>query len=97
MPQTHAFTLGAGDVIEGLEIGTEGMQEGGVRRIVVPPPMSYQNKNQEPIPRAGGSRRRHFIRSLHRLSRIDSSVSMPLYSKRFNFAYTTTVGHLIVS
>lgn len=58
MPQAHTFTVGARDVIEGLEVGTVGMREGGVRRIVIPPPVSYQDKKQEPIPRDFSNRQR---------------------------------------
>ena len=58
LPQPHTFTIGAGEVIEGLEIGTLGMQEGGVRRVVIPPPLSYQDKSQEPVPRDFSNRQR---------------------------------------
>ena len=35
------FTVGAGSVITGLEEGMLGMQEGGLRRMVLPPSMAY--------------------------------------------------------
>jgi hypothetical protein len=34
------------------------MQEGGVRRVVIPPPVSYQDKSQEPVPRDFSNRQR---------------------------------------
>ena len=34
------------------------MQEGGVRRVVIPPPLSYQDKSQEPVPRDFSNRQR---------------------------------------
>lgn len=40
------FTLGAGDVIAGWELGFAGMRVGGVRTITVPPELAYgANKN----------------------------------------------------
>ena len=44
LPRPHVFTLGAGEVIEGLEVGCLGMREGGVRRVVASPPASYRDK-----------------------------------------------------
>jgi FKBP-type peptidyl-prolyl cis-trans isomerase FkpA len=35
------FTVGAGEVIVGLEEGMVGMREGGTRRIVIPPRLAY--------------------------------------------------------
>ena len=45
-------------VIRGLEIGVVGMREGGVRRVVIPPAVSYQDKTQEPVPRDFSNRQR---------------------------------------
>ena len=57
-PEPRAFVLGAGQVIEGLDIAVRGMREGGVRRVVIPPPVSYRDETQEPIPRDFSNRRR---------------------------------------
>ena len=45
-------------MIEGLDIAVRGMREGGVRRVVIPPPVSYRDETQEPIPRDFSNRRR---------------------------------------
>lgn len=44
------FTLGAGEVIQGWEMGFEGMHVGGVRTVVIPPELAYGNKQAGPIP-----------------------------------------------
>lgn len=36
-----SFVLGQGQVIPGWEKGVEGMKEGGLRRLVVPPSLAY--------------------------------------------------------
>jgi FKBP-type peptidyl-prolyl cis-trans isomerase len=38
------FTLGAREVIAGLEYGVEGMRVGGRRRVRVPPHLAYGNR-----------------------------------------------------
>lgn len=44
------FTLGAGQVIKGVEEGVTGMKVGGVRRLVVPASLGYGNARNGPIP-----------------------------------------------
>jgi FKBP-type peptidyl-prolyl cis-trans isomerase FkpA len=44
------FTLGAGQVIPGIEQGVTGMKVGGVRRIVIPSSLGYGAQRTGPIP-----------------------------------------------
>ncbi|CAB9512253.1 FK506-binding protein 4 [Seminavis robusta] len=39
------FRVGKGEVIQGWEIGLEGMQQGGVRHLIVPPKAGYGSKD----------------------------------------------------
>lgn len=39
------FKMGKGEVISGWEIGLQGMKEGGIRHIIVPPKAGYGNKD----------------------------------------------------
>lgn len=48
--QPFQFTLGAGQVIPGWELGFAGMKVGGVRTIVIPPELAYGDKQAGPIP-----------------------------------------------
>ena len=44
------FKLGSGEVIKGWEIGVQGMQAGGERRITLPPHLGYGSKKLPDIP-----------------------------------------------
>lgn len=43
-PDYH-FCVGKGDVIEGWDIGLMGMQQGGLRHLIVPPETGYGRKD----------------------------------------------------
>ena len=45
-----SFKLGAGEVIKGWEIGLQGMQAGGERRITIPAHLAYGSKKMGSIP-----------------------------------------------
>lgn len=44
------FELGAGRVIEGWELGMEGMQVGGLRKLTIPAELGYGNRATGSIP-----------------------------------------------
>jgi len=44
------FTLGAGQVIQGWDVGVRGMLVGGERQLIIPPSMGYGEEGTQGIP-----------------------------------------------
>lgn len=59
--ETYSFRPGKGQVVQGFEIGVDGMFEGGRRRFVIPPALGYVKgtgkQDPGPIPPDFGARR----------------------------------------
>ncbi|CAI8602568.1 unnamed protein product [Vicia faba] len=49
-PSPFVFVLGSGKVIGGIDVAVKSMKVGGIRRVIIPPSLGYQNTSQEPIP-----------------------------------------------
>ena len=49
-PDGFAFGMGTNSVIPGFEIGIIGMNEGGTRKIIIPPELGYGDEDQTGIP-----------------------------------------------
>ncbi|KAK7279502.1 hypothetical protein RJT34_24555 [Clitoria ternatea] len=49
-PDPFVFVLGSGKVIAGIDVAVRSMKLGGIRRVIIPPSLGYQNTSQEPIP-----------------------------------------------
>jgi FKBP-type peptidyl-prolyl cis-trans isomerase len=44
--QPFTFTLGANEVVPGFDAGVQGMKQGGVRKLRIPPELAYGNMGQ---------------------------------------------------
>lgn len=47
--EPFAFTLGAGQVIQGWDQGVAGMKVGGLRKLTVPPELGYGARGYPPV------------------------------------------------
>eukprot|EP00929_Paragymnodinium_shiwhaense_P016538 TRINITY_DN124951_c0_g1_i1.p1 TRINITY_DN124951_c0_g1~~TRINITY_DN124951_c0_g1_i1.p1 ORF type:complete len:259 (+),score=1.24 TRINITY_DN124951_c0_g1_i1:48-779(+) len=52
------FRVGDGTTIPGLDEGIRGMKQGGIRRLLIPPPLAYrEDKDLQPLPESEDGRR----------------------------------------
>ncbi len=47
--QPFEFTIGAGQVIKGWDLGVAGMKVGGKRQLRIPPELAYGYSGQPPV------------------------------------------------
>jgi len=65
--EPYRLQMGANSMIAGLEEGLLGMNEGGIRRMVIPSPIGYVDREHEPIPRDVGQRQRLYTTVLNQV------------------------------
>lgn len=47
--QPFSFSLGAGQVIQGWDMGVVGMKVGGLRKLIIPPHLAYGEQGNPPV------------------------------------------------
>jgi hypothetical protein len=63
--EPYRLQMGRDAMIAGLEEGLLGMNEGGIRRLLIPSPLGYTDREHEPIPRSLGQRQRLYTTVLN--------------------------------
>lgn len=48
--RAFSFELGGGEVIEGWDLGLQGMRVGGIRKLTIPPDLGYGSEEKAKIP-----------------------------------------------